>query len=73
MVSDAWVSVADRLPAIGRRVRVAGRYTPMDAHGQPRHGFPLACRRQVSGLPWFWDSAQWRGSVGIAWWRDDQP
>lgn len=63
-----WIDCDDELPPLGERVYVYGRYTP---GGIPS---PLAYRRADSTAPlgWRWESAEWRGTVGVtAWWRPE--
>ncbi len=71
-----WHHVSDCLPPLETPVIVCGRATPLDANGIPTHGLPIARRRHYPGIPPFWSSDQWRGTVGIEWWHelpDDLP
>ncbi len=60
-----WVDVDDRMPDLGRYVKVWGTYC---VDGFPA---PVACRRvHASSVGWFWSSTEFRGSSGIFWWWD---
>ena len=63
----AWVSVEDRLPEPGRDVPVHGDYTP---EGVPKPRARIVAARDGFGI---WDSREWRGTVGISYWWEEEP
>lgn len=64
-----WIDVNEALPEMGEKVRVHGEHTP-DGVAKP-----LAYRRADPQSPggWRWESSEWRGTVGIAWWWRPEP
>lgn len=64
----AWIDVDDRLPDVGRWVKVWGDLCVSD------YPAPVACRRyepnQVVPRVWFWSATEARGSNLIGWWWD---
>jgi hypothetical protein len=63
----AWVNVSDRLPELGRWVKVWGEHC-MDGHVAP------VARRKLNpgnrAWDWFWDCGEWRGTSFIYLWFD---
>lgn len=61
-----WIDVDDRLPEIGRTVKVWGNHCATGSVA------PIAYRRLEpnSRSEWFWSSTEWRGMSGIYWWWD---
>lgn len=62
-----WISIEERLPAIGAKVSVRGKFTPDD------YEYPEATYdgMTINGLSGF-RSKEWRGTVAIThWWESD--
>ena len=71
-----WIDVDERLPPMGKRVPVFGEYTPVDPKtNQVIGGTPYACRRpdRYAKSGWEWSSEQWRGTVAIGFWWEEEP
>ena len=67
-----WVEVEERLPPVGAAVFVHGAFTP-DGVEKPKATL-LAPDDEHARYFGRWSSREWRGSVGIShWWEDDSP
>jgi hypothetical protein len=64
----AWIDVAERMPALGKQVFVRGRYIPEGT------GNPMSYRRDLfNNGKIVWCSNEWRGTVAIThWWEQQQ-
>lgn len=64
----SWIEVEKALPVLWLKVRVRGKYTPLD------YPYPVAMLRDVwrTGKP-EWSSTETRGTTAIThWWLDSE-